>query len=94
MIEQKKNTEKTEGGIFRAFELFTEFLGWLQIIALPLLFGLIAGAVIYFSNPTAPRLLLGIIVAALGLVIGIIWARKRMERKRNSFVFVVSTDYY
>ena len=81
MTNEKKDTQKTEGGIFRVFELITESIGWLQIVASPLLIGLIVGSIIYFPNPTTTRLVLGIIVATLGLVIGVIWATKQWKGK-------------
>lgn len=81
MTKGKKDIQKTDGGIFRVFELITESIGWLQIVASPLLIGLIIGAIIYFQNPTMTRLVLGIIVATIGLVIGIIWATKQWKGK-------------
>ena len=81
MTKGKKNILKVDGGIFRIFELITESIGWLQIVAFPLLIGLIIGAIIYFPNPTTTRLVLGIIVATLGLVIGVIWATKQWKGK-------------
>ena len=81
MTKEKKNIQKTDGGIFRIFELITESIGWLQIVASPLLIGLIVGAIIYFPDPTTTRLALGIIVATLGLVIGVIWATKQWKGK-------------
>jgi hypothetical protein len=81
MTKDKKNIEKTNGGIFRVFELITESIGWLQIVLFPLLIGLILGAIIYFSNPTMIRLVLGIIVTTAGLIIGIIWATKQWKGK-------------
>lgn len=81
MTKEKNNIQKTDGGIFRVFELITESIGWLQIVASPLLIGLIIGAIIYFPNPTTLRLVIGTIVATLGLVIGIIWATKQWKGK-------------
>jgi hypothetical protein len=81
MTKEKKNIQKTDGGIFRIFELIMESIGWLQIVASPLLIGLIVGAIIYFPNPTTTRLVSGIIIATLGLVIGIIWATKQWKGK-------------
>lgn len=79
--EKNNNIQKTDRGIFRIFELITESIGWLQIVAFPLFIGVIIGAIIYFPNPTTTRLVLGIIVATLGLVIGVIWATKQWKRK-------------
>lgn len=81
MTNDKKNIQKSDGRIFRIFELITESIGWLQIVASPLLIGLIIGAIIYFPNPTTTRLVMGIIVATLGLVIGVIWATKQWKGK-------------
>lgn len=81
MTKEKKNIKKTDGGIFRIFELITESIGWLQIVASPLLIGLVVGAIIYFPNPTNTRLVLGIIVATIGLVIGVILAAKQWKGK-------------
>ncbi len=63
------------------FELFTEVMGWLQIVASPLLIGLAIGAIIYFSNQTTVRLIIGIGVAVSGLIVGIIWATKQWKGK-------------
>lgn len=63
------------------FELFTEVMGWLQIVASPLLIGLAIGAVIYFSDPTSIRLVIGVVITTIGLVIGIIWANKQWKGK-------------
>jgi hypothetical protein len=81
MIKKKKNIQKTDQGIFRIIELIMKIIGWMQIVASPLLIGLIIGAIIYFPNPTTTRLVLGIAVATLGLVIGVIWATKQWKGK-------------
>lgn len=85
MTKKEKKIQKTDGGIFRIFELIMESIGWLQIVASPLLMGLIVGAIIYFPNPTATKLVLGIIVATLGLVIGVIWAIKQWKGKGTTW---------
>lgn len=81
MTKDKKDIEKSDGGIFRVFEFITEGIGWLQIVASPLLIGLVVGAIIYFADPTTTRLVIGIIVAAVGLIVGIIWATKQWKGK-------------
>lgn len=85
MTKEKKDKQKTAGGIFIVFEFITELIGWLQIVASPLLIGLAIGALIYFPNPSSTRLLLGIIVASIGLVVGIIWATKKWKGKGTIF---------
>lgn len=63
------------------FDYTFEIIGWLQIVVSPLLLGLIIGFVIYVSNPGTLRLIVGISVATLGLIIGIIWATKAWKKK-------------
>lgn len=63
------------------FELVTESIGWLQIVASPLFIGIIIGTLIYFPNPSSITLILGIIAAILGLVLGIMWANKAWKGK-------------
>lgn len=58
----------------KLIEFITEVVGWLQIVASPLLIGLSIGTIVYVSNPSTARLVFGISIAALGLIIGIIWA--------------------
>ncbi|MES1181559.1 MAG: hypothetical protein ABUL44_02065 [Flavobacterium sp.] len=65
----------------RAFELFTEIVGWLQIVAGPLFAGIIIGALVYNSNRNITGLIIGISIALLGLVLGIIWATKIWRKK-------------
>lgn len=62
--------------MYKIFEWITEAIGWLQIVASPLLIGLGIGAFVYFQNPTTTRLVIGISFATLGLIIGILWATK------------------
>lgn len=63
------------------FELISESIGWLQIVASPFLIGICIGSFIYFFNQTPTRLVLGVIIATSGLVIGIIWATKAWKGK-------------
>ncbi len=73
--------------MFRVLEFITEAIGWLQIVASPLLIGLGIGALVYFSHPTELRMIVGISVAALGLVIGIVWAT-RIWKKYGTMRFL------
>ena len=63
------------------FDHATELVGWLQIVASPLLAGLVIAALIYFSNPTILRLVIAIGVAILGLIVGIIFATKVWKKQ-------------
>ena len=69
------------------FDFFTEIVGWLQIVASPFLIGLIIGGIIYLSKPNATTLIIGIIIVAIGLCIGIIWAT-RVWRKKGTIHFM------
>lgn len=74
--------------MFKIFEYITEAVGWLQIVASPLLIGLGIGAVVYFPNPTTTRLIIGISIAALGLIVGILWATKIWKTKEGTIWFL------
>ena len=70
-----------------AFEYFFEIIGWLQIVASPLSAGLIIGAIIYFSKPNRTTLIIAIVIATIGLIIGVIWATK-IWRKKGTMHFM------
>lgn len=70
-----------------AFEYFTEILGWIQIVASPFLAGLIIGAIIYFSKPNRSTFIAAIVIATIGLIIGVIWATK-IWRKTGTMHFM------
>lgn len=74
--ENKKTPPNYKGG----FERFTESLGWLKIAASPTLVGLVIAAIIYFPNPTSTTLIIGLLVAILGLATGIVWATKHLKK--------------
>jgi hypothetical protein len=65
----------------KVFEFIMEIIGWLQIVASPLLIGLGIAGFIYFPNPTETRLIIAIIVSVLGLTIGIVWANRIWKTK-------------
>ncbi|WP_146171825.1 hypothetical protein [Flavobacterium magnum] len=65
----------------KIFEKITEIVGWLQIVASPLLICGAIAAVIYFSSPSFERLLLAAIMVLIGLTVGIIFANKIMRTK-------------
>ncbi len=69
------------------FDLIAEVWGWLQIVASPLIVGVIVGAIIYLSNPTSARLALAIIVGLAGLIIGILFANK-VWKKHGTLYFI------
>jgi hypothetical protein len=81
LIKDKNDIQNSEDGKFRFFEFLTESLGWLQIVASPLLIGIAVGAIIYFSGPGTVRLIIGITIAIAGLIVGIILANKQLKGK-------------
>jgi disulfide bond formation protein DsbB len=84
MPDEIKKKEKNKMSFF---DYFTEVVGWLQIVASPLLAGLLIAAYIYFSNPTDLRLFIAISVALLGLILGIVLAT-RIWKKQGTMNFV------
>jgi hypothetical protein len=58
----------------------TEVVGWLQIVASPALTGLVIGFLIYLYTPDTLGMLLGIAVASIGFIVGVIWATKVWKR--------------
>lgn len=87
MTKNNKKIQQPQRGMFRIFEIITELMGWWQIVLSPFLIGLIIGAVVYFYEPTTIRLIIGVIIATTGLVIGIIWATKQWKGKgATSFI--------
>ncbi len=86
MSSKIEKNQKKEGRM-SFFDYFTEVIGWVQIVASPLLLGLIIAAFIYFSNPTTWRLIIAIGVALLGLIVGIVFAT-RVWKKQGTIHFV------
>lgn len=77
----KNNLHQSKKTLFRYIELATEVVGFLQIVASPLLTGLVIGSVIYLSDMSIARLIIGSVVATLGLIIGIKLAYKHWKGK-------------
>ena len=69
------------------FDLFTELIGWLRIVASPFLVGLIIGAFIYFPKPNTSRFIIALLIVTLSLVTGIVWAT-RVWRKKGTVHFM------
>lgn len=70
------------------FETFTEIIAWLQIVASPFLFASIIGLVIYFQNQSLTNLIIAIVIALIGLFVGIIFATKKLKTKKGTVWFV------
>lgn len=86
MLSKDKNGEKGKNKM-SFFDYATEVVGWLQIVASPLLGGLVIAAMIYFPDPTTLRLVLAIVVLLLALIVGIIFAT-RIWKKQGTIHFV------
>lgn len=65
----------------RILRLIPEIIGWLQIAASPLVAGLIIATIIYLAKTDTIGLIIGIIVALTGLVVGVVWATKVWRRE-------------
>lgn len=76
--------EKKQQSKLSFFDYVFEVIGWLQIVASPLLAGVVVGALIYFSNPSGWRLVLALVI---GLIVGIIFAT-RVWKKHGTMHFV------
>lgn len=63
------------------FDYFIEILGWLQIVASPLVISLVIGGFVYFPNPSNSRLIIATLIVLIGLVIGIVWATNVWRKK-------------
>lgn len=75
----------------RFFEILMESIGWLRIMASPLLIAIGIGAFIYFSNPTSTRLIIAVMLVFLGFIIGTIWATKVWKTKKGTMWFISRT---
>lgn len=63
----------------KIFEIITEIVGWIQIMLSPTLLGILFGFGIYYYFPNQIGMILGILSAIIGLIIGIIWATKKYK---------------
>lgn len=70
----------------KIFEWLTSFIAWLEIIASPLIVGVVIGFIVYLKYPTTTGLFIGILITTLSLIIGIILAT-RIWKKRGTIDF-------
>lgn len=73
--------------MIKFFEKAAEFLYGAQIAISPLLIFSAISAVVYLSEPTPNRLILAVILAIVGLAIGIAWAI-HIHKKRGTVEFM------
>lgn len=72
----------------KLLENIFEAIGWLRIVASPLLIGLAIGSFIYFPEPNSVRLAMGIGVAVVGLLVGVLWANKIWKSGHGTMSFL------
>ena len=77
--------------MLRIFEWITEAIGWFRIVLSPFLIGLALGAIVYFPNPSDLSFIIGVAIATLGLIIGIIWATSIYLSKGGTVWFLSRT---
>ncbi|MDP2175637.1 MAG: hypothetical protein Q8K70_06960 [Bacteroidota bacterium] len=73
--------------MIKLLKFITEAIGWLQIATSPMLIGIFFGALVYYSNPSKTNLIIGISVAILGLIFGMLWAI-RISKTNGSIEFM------
>jgi len=71
----------------KILEWLTSFFAWLEIVASPLIIGGVIGFFVYAKYPTTVGLVIGISVAGLGLIIGIVIAT-RIWKKGGTVEFI------
>lgn len=53
----------------------------MQILASPLLAGIVVGCLVYLAQPNPVGMIIGVASAIIGLVVGIVWATKTWKKK-------------
>lgn len=82
VMKATKKTKRTfEDKVADLFEFVVEGIGWIQIMISPFLIGIILGVVIYFAVPSTEGMILGMCVAGIGLLVGVIWATNKWKGK-------------
>ncbi len=77
--------------MFKFLETLFEVIGWIRIALSPVIIGLGIGAIVYYSNPSNGRLLLGIIISLAGIVTGVVWATRIYKSKTGTTHFLSRT---
>jgi hypothetical protein len=74
------------------FNFLLEVFGWIRIVASPFLIAALIGFFLYISKPDTTRLIIAIVIASIGLLIGIIWATK-VWRKGSTMDYTAMTSH-
>lgn len=77
--------------MLKLIAVLIEAFDWVRIVASPLIVALILGGVLYLSNPGTVTLFCAILIALLGLVVGVLWAT-RVWRKSGTTEFLSRVD--
>lgn len=72
----------------KIIEFIIIILGWLQIVASPLLMGSIIGFIIYISRKDWLGFVIAMLFTFSGLAVGIVWATK-ISKKEEPISFVL-----
>ena len=75
------NKDSNQKDKLNSFDYLGESIGWIQIVASPLLVGIIVGGIVYLLIGNTAGVILGIVVAIIGLIIGIVLANKIWKKK-------------
>lgn len=71
----------------KIFETAIEVVQWIKIVLSPLFISAFIGVLIYISNPNSVGIFLFALIIFIGLIIGILWARKVWrEQGTNHFM--------
>lgn len=71
----------------KIIEFIFSFFAWVQIVVSPLFIGTVIGFLVYKKYSSEKGIVLGISIAALGLILGVIWATK-IWKKRGTVEFI------
>jgi disulfide bond formation protein DsbB len=63
----------------KIFGTLFEIVGWIQIVLSPTLIGIGIGFAVYYNFPNLIGMIIGISLAIIGTILGIIWATKKYK---------------
>ena len=65
----------------KAIDLLVKIIAWLQIVASPLIAGLLIAVIVYANIPGTLGLILALLLSASGLIGGIVFATRTWKKK-------------
>ena len=63
----------------KIFGTLVEIVGWIQIVLSPTLIGIGIGFAVYYNFPNLNGMIIGISIAIIGTILGMIWATKKYK---------------